>query len=371
MWVSQLDLTQWRNHHTTRLHLSPGISLFIGPNGQGKTNIVEAIRYMTSLSSHRVAGTSPLIRDDEAQATIFAQIHHGDRQVPLALTVKRQGSNEAMVGGSKAKVSDIPRWISSVLFSPEDAAIVRGEPGHRRDFMDDLVVSSSPSMVAVYQDFERVLRQRNSLLKSLRSLTKASDLSTLEAWTSKTVSLAAQIIVARINALRELIPFFIAEYGALAGGDVAGAQYDARGYVCEADQEVDSVAAALEEAFRRVRDEELDRGMTMVGPHRDDLQLTISGRPSRTHASQGETWSLALALRLAMAGWLRNKRSGGDPIIMLDDVFAELDSSRRAHLVASLAGYEQILITSAVEGDIPTTLQGEVFDVRRGVVTLR
>jgi DNA replication and repair protein RecF len=237
--------------------------------------------------------------------------------------------------------------------------------------MDDLVVSSSPSMVAVYQDFERVLKQRNSLLKSLRSLTKQSDLSTLEAWTSKTVSLAAQIIVARTKAVTELTPFFIDEYGALAGGDVAGAQYDARGYVCEGEEGVDSVAAALEEALQGVRDDELDRGMTLVGPHRDDLQLTISRKPSRTHASQGETWSIALSLRLAMAGWLRNKRSGGDPIIMLDDVFAELDSSRRAHLVASLSGYEQILITSAVEGDIPTTLQGDVFDVREGIVTPR
>jgi len=370
VWISQLDLTQWRNHEATRLVCTPGVTVLVGPNGQGKTNVVEAIRYLATLGSHRVATTAPLIRDGKNSATVFAHLHHGERTMSTGVTLKRHGTNEATLNGNKSKLSEIPRWISAVLFAPEDSAIVRGEPSFRRQFMDDLVLGGSPSMAAVFSDFERVLKQRNSLLKSLRITSRSTDLSTLDAWTASFAQAAAAIVSDRVRYLRDITPRVAREYDNLAGGDEIAATYQPKGYVLE-DESPDSIARAIEEALVQVRGEELERGMTLVGPHRDDVELTIEDKPARTHASQGETWSLALALRLGMAAWLRDNRASGDPIIMLDDVFAELDARRREKLVGAIIDYEQLIITSAVEEDLPFGLEGTRLDVRDGVVSSR
>ena len=370
MWISQLDLTQWRNHETTRLLCPVGVTVLVGPNGQGKTNIVEAIRYLATLGSHRVAATGPLIRDGADSATVYGHLHHGDREVAAGITLKRHGSNDATVNGNRVKVSEIPRWVSTVMFAPEDAAIVRGEPTFRRAFMDELVLSGSPSMAAVFSDFDRLVKQRNSLLKSLRAASRSADLSTLDAWTESFAQAAATIVAERVRYLRDVIPLVAKHYDNLAGGDQIAATYMPKGYVLE-DTSREFITQSIVEALATVRQDELDRGMTLIGPHRDDVGLTVEGKPARTHASQGETWSLALSLRLGMAAWIRENRPSGDPIMILDDVFAELDAMRREKLVGAITGYEQLIITTAVEEDLPPGLEGHRLDVREGVVTPR
>ena len=370
MWISQLELTQWRNHETTHLGFPQGVTLLVGPNGQGKTNVVEAVRYLATLGSHRVASAGPLIRDGAESATLFATLHHGDREVTTGVTLKRHGSNDATINGNKAKVSDIPRWVSTVMFAPEDSAIIRGEPSFRRAFMDELVLSGSPSMAGVFADFERVLKQRNSLLKSLRSASRQTDLSTLDAWTESFAQAAAAIVYDRVRYLQDITPLVANHYDNLAGGDEIATTYVPKGYGLE-DASKEAFSRAIIDALAVVRQEELDRGMTLIGPHRDDMELTIENKPARTHASQGEAWSLALALRLGMAAWIRDTRASGDPIMMLDDVFAELDATRRKKLVGAITDYEQLIITSAVEEDLPEGLEGYRLDVKEGVVTPR
>jgi DNA replication and repair protein RecF len=374
VWVEKLDIQGWRNHHNSTVAFSPGTTLFIGPNGQGKTNIVESLYYLATLGSHRVSTNGALIGDDGEAATIYADLRHGERTVSVGLTLKRKGSTDAVVNGAKAKPSDIPHWVSVVMFAPEDISIVRGEPSARRQFMDQLVVSASPSMSAVYQDFERVLKQRNSLLKSLRSTRGPGENSTLEVWNEKFVALATTIITQRNRYLADVMPLVSSHYSTLANEEVVGYAYLPSFASCGPDGDYhnsEEVSWALAREIASRRGDEIDRGQTLVGPQRDDVELTIASKPARTHASQGETWSLALSLRLATAARLRQERSSGDPIIVLDDVFAELDAHRRSKLVSLVADYQQILITSAVEEDVPDALTGAVCDVRAGVVTPR
>jgi DNA replication and repair protein RecF len=372
VWISQLDLTQWRNHEHTRLVCEPGVTVLVGPNGQGKTNIVEAIRYFATLGSHRVPHTASLIKDEADSATIFAHLHHGEREITAGITLRRQGTNDATLNGAKAKVAEIPRWVSVVMFSPEDSAIIRGEPTYRRGFMDELVLSGSPSMAAVFSDFERVLKQRNSLLKSLRSNHRPADLSTLDSWTERFATAASEIVTRRVSQLRDIMPHVASHYDTLAGGDQVHAWYQPKGYELDSENLTSAVVSQrITTALEVVRRAELERGMTLVGPHRDDVEFTIESKPARTHASQGETWSFALALRLGMAAWVRTQRASGDPIMILDDVFAELDATRRAQLVGAIADYEQLLVTSAVEEDLPQGLEGRRFDVHQGVVSVR
>ena len=372
MWVEKLDITNWRNHSHSSLDFQPGTTILVGPNGQGKTNVVEALLYLATLGSHRVSNAQSLIKDGEQSTTIYANLRHDQRSVGVGLTLKRKGSADAQVNGVKTKVSDIPHWVSVVMFAPEDTAIVRGQPSDRRAFMDQLVVSASPSMSAVYQDFERVLKQRNSLLKSLRA--SSHDVSTLAVWNDKFVEVATEIVVARQRYLRQVMPLATENYGVLAGDDVLDFRYIPT--VAVSSDGVDlsdtaSVATALAEGIVTRAKEDIDRGISLVGPHRDDVEFMMSGKLGRTHASQGETWSLALALRLGTAQWLRQERASGDPIIVLDDVFSELDRSRRERLVGLVSGYSQIIVTAAVEEDLPSQLNGALVDVKAGVLSPR
>jgi DNA replication and repair protein RecF len=374
VWLTELGITGWRNHHKTNLAFNKGATTFIGANGQGKTNIVEAIRYMATLGSHRVSATAPLIHDNHDEATIHARLQHGTRSVEAGVTLKRKGSSLAVLNGNKVKVSEIPAWVSMVMFAPEDSAIVRGEPGTRRTFMDELVVSGSPGMVATYQDFDKVLRQRNTLLKNLRSNQSGTSLSTLEVWDERLSDLSATIMIGRQRYLSFIGPFVTVQYQELAGGDNVELTYKPVGNVPSDALDAQDFTPIREKilgSLRGRRSEEIDRGMTLSGPHRDDLDLSISGRLARTHASQGETWSFALALRLGTALWLRQELSSGDPIIILDDVFSELDAGRRRKLVGLVQHYEQLIITGSVHEDVPEHLTGEVFDVSEGVVKAR
>ncbi|HEV7956855.1 MAG: replication/repair protein RecF [Microbacteriaceae bacterium] len=375
MLVTHLSLTDFRNYETAEVDLSPGANLFVGRNGQGKTNLVESLGYLSTLGSHRVSTEHALIRQGQESAIVRARLEHAGRQVLAEVQINRGAANRAQVNRSAIKTRDLPRHFSSVLFAPEDLALVRGEPSGRRRFLDELLVLRTPRLSGVMADYERVLRQRNTLLKTARaSAARGDQLATLEIWDDRLVALGSEILAARSVLVAELLPEISSAYLAIAGEDhhatIAGQlSIDASG-----DEPILStkvlltrdVAVRFREALTRVRRAELDRAITLVGPHRDDLLLELNGMTARGHASHGESWSFALALKLASATVLRRESSSGDPVLILDDVFAELDQSRRARLAAAIADFEQVLITAAVYEDVPSELTTTTIRIVQG-----
>jgi DNA replication and repair protein RecF len=388
--VVHLSLTDFRNYESAEVDLHPGANLFVGSNGQGKTNLVEALGYLSTLGSHRVSVDHAMIRSGQDAAIIRARLSHDDRAVLAEVQLNRVGANRAQVNRSAIKTRELPRYFSSVLFAPEDLALVRGEPSGRRRFLDELLVLRTPRMSGVLADYDRVLRQRNTLLKSARaSGVRGTQLSTLDIWDERLVAFGSEIIEARGALVADLVPEVTAAYGAIAGADHAAslASYlsilstgvDARNID---DGEADLTSPALRSdrlsaeetelvfraALERLRRSELDRGITLAGPHRDDLVLTLNDLPARGYASHGESWSFALALKLASAAVLRRESNSGDPVLILDDVFAELDESRRGRLADAVQDFEQVLITAAVMNDVPERLAQNVVQIRAGKI---
>jgi DNA replication and repair protein RecF len=398
MFIKHLELNNFRNYLKADVALSTGVNLLVGPNGQGKTNIVEAIRYLSTLSSHRVAGYIPMIKQDAGQAVVRALASHEDRDVLLELELNRDNPNKARINKSPAqKVRDVLGYVNSVTFAPEDLDIIKRDPSNRRAFIDELVVQVWPRFAGVYADYERVLKQRNTLLKSARQTgAKGSALSTLDAWDQSLISYGSEIIAARVDLIERLRPHLFAAYQSIAiannepkilikssllSANVAHYLDELEANFAKAEFEEEQEAeflkigerAEIEELFRlklqSVRPKELERGITLVGPHRDDLVLLLGTLPAKGYASHGESWSYALALRLASIELLRNETRSGDPILILDDVFAELDAGRRERLAAMVKNNEQVLITAAVAEDIPKELVATVFNVKAGEVT--
>ncbi len=383
MIVTHLTLTDFRNYETLELALEPGSNLFVGSNGQGKTNLVEALGYLSTLGSHRVSTDHAMIRQGQDAAIVRARLAHGGREVLAEVQLNRSGANRAQVNRSPIKVRELPRYFSSVLFAPEDLALVRGEPSGRRRFLDDLLILRAPRMSGVIADYERVLRQRNTLLKSARSSgLKETQLGTLEIWDERLVGLGSEIIVARSRLVAELTPEVARAYATIAGADHA-ARLDSQLSVFASTTDddaidetavrsgelgLDTVADGFRSALARLRRAELDRGLTLVGPHRDDLVLGLNGLAARGYASHGESWSFALALKLASAEVLRREASAGDPVLVLDDVFAELDESRRGRLADAVGDFEQVLITAAVHDDVPPSLAANTVRIKAGRV---
>lgn len=379
MFVSALSLTDFRNYERLEVELTPGANLFVGSNGQGKTNLVEALGYLSTLGSHRVSSDHAMIRQGRDAAIVRARLRHGDREVLAEVQINRTGANRAQVNRSPIKPRELPRFFSSVLFAPEDLALVRGEPSGRRRFMDELLVLRTPRLAGVLADYERVLRQRNTLLKSARGL-GGERLGTLDLWDERLVALGSELVEARTRLVTELSPEVTRAYEAIAGADHAASlsnRLSIFGASADDDESGESrtgivTADVAAEAFRatlvRIRRSELDRGVTLAGPHRDDLTLELNGMPARGYASHGESWSFALALKLASAAVLRRESSTGDPVLILDDVFAELDESRRGRLADAVADFEQVLITAAVYDDVPPALAGTVIRIRAGAV---
>ena len=390
MFIKHLSLANFRNYATAEIELKPGVNLLVGPNGQGKTNLVEAIRYLSTLSSHRVAGYQPLIRQDQGQAIVRALASYEERDVLVELELNRDSPNKARVNKSPAqKVRDILGFVNSVTFAPEDLDIVKRDPSNRRGFIDELVVQVWPRFAGVYADFERVLKQRNTLLKTARQTgAKGSALSTLDAWDQSLVSYGSEIVAARIDLIDRLRPHLFAAYQSIAIANneprilvKSSLMGDAvpSGWSSNADDEDDGLEyietgdrEAIEEMYRTklaaVRPKEMERGITLVGPHRDDLVLMLGSLPAKGYASHGESWSYALALRLASIALLRAETRSGDPVLILDDVFAELDAGRRERLAEMVLENEQVLITAAVAEDIPEKLISTVFNVSAGTV---
>ncbi|MCR2813008.1 DNA replication/repair protein RecF [Microbacterium sp. zg.Y1090] len=377
MIVEQLSLVDFRNYAAADVALSAGANVFVGRNGQGKTNLVEAIAFFATLGSHRVSNDAPMVRHGADAAIVRARLAHGERRVQLEAQVNRQGSNKARVNGSPVKPAELPRYAQVVLFAPEDLQIVRGDPSARRRFADQLLTQRTPRMAGVLADYDRVLKQRNALLKSARARGVRGDaLTTLDVWDDKLVTLGTQVIRARLALATELTGPLTTSYEAIAGADhrpelvwalsVDGAdpEEDAASAATAAD------ATAVEALFRTAlatrRSAELERGLTLTGPHRDDLLMRVRGLPVKGYASHGESWSVALALRLASADLLRAESRLGDPVLILDDVFAELDADRRTRLAALVAGYEQVVVTAAVEADVPDALRARTVRVEAG-----
>ena len=382
MIVTHLTLSDFRNYTALDVALAPGANLFVGSNGQGKTNLVEALGYLSTLGSHRVSSDQAMIRQGQNTAIIRARLAHDGRELLAEVELNRSTPNRAQVNRSPIKTRELPRYFSSVLFAPEDLALVRGEPSGRRRFMDELLVLRAPRMSGVISDYDRVLRQRNTLLKSARaSGVKENQLGTLEIWDDRLVSLGTELIRSRAQLVSELTPEVAKSYAAIAGEDHAATlrtQLSILASNPEAEDEeaatvaevpsIESVADSFKNSLARLRRAELDRGVTLAGPHRDDLVLGLNGMPARGYASHGESWSFALALKLASAAVLRRESSSGDPVLVLDDVFAELDESRRSRLGSAVADFEQVLITAAVFDDVPAELATHVVRIRAGEI---
>lgn len=382
MRVRHLNLVDFRNYETADIELHPGINVFVGSNGQGKTNLVESLGYISTLGSHRVSTDQALVRQGRDSAIVRAVLAHSEREILVELQINASAANRAQVGRAPAKVRDLPRYLSSVLFAPEDLALVRGEPSGRRRMLDQLLVLRTPRLAGVLSDYDRVLRQRNTLLKTARATgLKGERLSTLDIWDERLVEFGSEIIRERLALVDELRGHLESAYLAIAGADhsprlsmqlsamASDPDADDRGTVrVESAADAADVADVFRATLARVRQRELDRAITLVGPHRDDLLFELNGLPAKGYASHGESWSFALSIRLAAAELVREQSAAGDPVLILDDVFAELDQPRRERLALAVAGYEQVLVTAAVEADIPEPLRGQVVRIAAGVI---
>ncbi|MFV0461490.1 MAG: DNA replication/repair protein RecF [Actinomycetales bacterium] len=469
MYVRHLTLADFRNYHGVDLELTPGVCTLVGANGQGKTNLAEAIGYLATLTSHRVATDAPLVRAGAERAIARAAVVRADgdstREVMLEVEITPGRANRARLNRAPVKPRDLVGHLRTVLFAPEDLALVKGDPDGRRRFLDDLLVLLAPRFAGVRADYERALRQRNTLLRqastrgtrrgrrqappaapSSADLAGASVEATLEVWDSQLCRHGADLLAARLYLIHRLAPLVHEAYRTVSAGQgIAGL-----GYRSSLDQLIDTshlfdpapasadpssvepragddspaavdagadvrgepeghdaaeggvdaasaealaaapreaappgvarredaalpsradLAAAMAQRLGEVRADELERGQTLVGPHRDDLQLWLAGLPAKGYASHGESWSFALALRLAGYDLLRRDADGGDPVLILDDVFAELDTGRRARLADAVAGAEQVIVTAAVEQDVPAALLGDPVRVADGTVT--
>ena len=372
MHLRHLSLTDFRSYAQVDVDLDSGITALVGPNGQGKTNLVEAIGYLATLDSHRVATDAPLVRSGAERAVIRGAVVRDGRETRVEVEITPGKANRARLGGAPVpRPREILGTLRTVLFAPEDLAIVKGDPGERRRFLDELLVVRAPRYAAVRSDYDRVLKQRNALLKSAGAARRAggSALRTLDVWDAHLATAGAALLAGRLELVDALVPVVDKAYTSVSrGGATASLSYSSSLPADSlASRDRDVLAAALSAAVAATRDAELDRGVTLVGPHRDDLVLSLGELPARGYASHGESWSFALALRLASYELLRS--DGGEPVLILDDVFAELDVSRREQLADLVAPAEQVLVTAAVAADVPEQLSGNRYDVAAGEVT--
>jgi DNA replication and repair protein RecF len=366
MRVTSIELTGWRNYKSQRVVLTSSPSVFVGKNGQGKTNLVEAIVYAALGRSHRTHLDSTLVASGEESAVVRMRVENNNRKIDIDLAVTASGNNTLRINGNVAKKREVARMFPLVIFAPEDLALVRGEPASRRQFLDDVVYEVSTEGATDLSEYDRILRQRNSLLKSIRSSQGASEKATLETWTEALIETGARVMVQRRHIVAQLGRAAERHYAAIAGNNDR-ARLSLNETVGENTTDAE-VVGALRELFHVKQREEIERGTTLVGPHRDDLVLSLNELPARTHSSQGEAWSYALALRLAMKDVVIEHSVAGDPVVILDDVFAELDEGRRTRLGEHLVGIEHLIVTAADDATIPPTIAGERFRVHDGVI---
>ena len=377
MWVAALRLTDFRSYESAEVELDTGVTTFVGQNGQGKTNLVEAIAYVSVLGSHRVATDAPLVRAGADRAVIGVDVVRDDRRVLVEIEINPGKANRARLNRSPVpRAREVLGLLRTVVFAPEDLALVKGDPSDRRRFLDELLVQRTPRLQGVRTDYERILKQRNALLKSASAARRAdpSEVArTLEVWDEQLASTGGELVAARVALLEDLRPHLQQAYALIAGGPDAVSSADATveylsalGTDTESSSDREVWRERLMEGITRRRRDELDRGVTLVGPHRDDMGLSLGGLPAKGFASHGESWSIALGLRLASLDVLRD--DGEEPVLILDDVFAELDAPRRRRLGERVAAGTQVLLTAAVAEDIPPELAGRRLTVTRGRV---
>ena len=399
MHVAHLSLADFRSYASVELPLEPGVTTMVGPNGQGKTNLVEAVGYVATLGSHRVASDQPLVRFGAERAIVRTAVVRDDRSTLVEIEINPGRANRARVNrGPVPRPREVLGLLRTVLFAPEDLALVKGDPSGRRAFLDDLLVQRQPRWAGVRSDHDKILRQRGALLKSAAPVLRrgrggarpASDvggdaterresaLHTLDVWDSHLAQVGSQLLYARLRLLRDLGPYLSKAYDEVSAGQSdarvayrsslreATATRIAAGEVPEPAELHDEMLASLAE----VRGQEVERGVCLVGPHRDDMVVTLGELPAKGYASHGESWSLALGLKLAAYQLLRHDL-GDDPVLVLDDVFAELDTGRRERLAAMIGDCEQVIITAAVPEDVPSGLVGRTYAVTMGAVTER
>ena len=367
MWVQTLHLDNFRSYKEAHVEFTPGVNVLVGSNGQGKTNIVEAIYYLATLNSHRVASENSLVKSGELSAVIRSKINQDDRALTIDIEINPGKTNRAKLNRSPVpRVRDILGIVRVIMFAPEDLALVKGDPNERRNFMDQTLIQRTPKFMGVKSDYEKVLRQRNALLKSSH---RENIDSTLHVWNEQLAQLGAEITHSRIQFIRDLTPFICTRYHLISGGEKAvsaseiSLTYQSK-YLTEGDLESlthnDIKEQILGQLDLRKR-EEFVRGVTLVGPHRDELFIRLGVLPLKGYASHGESWSAALALRIASADVL--KADGIEPILILDDVFAELDVLRRTTILELTQDAPQVFITAAVESDVPTEIGGARFHI--------
>jgi DNA replication and repair protein RecF len=378
MHVRHLQVSDFRSWAHADLELEPGPAVLVGRNGQGKTNLVEAVGYVATLASHRVAADAPLVRHGAPRAIVRLAVVNDDRELTVELEITPGKANRARINrGSVGRPRDVLGILRTVLFAPEDLALVRGDPGERRKFLDDLLVQRAPRYAGVRADYDKVLKQRNALLKSAASHRRArradpDALATLEVWDGHLAAHGGQLLAGRLDLVSGLRPKVAEAYASVAPESApAHIAYRAgvrlpEGYGDDVPADPAVLAEALLAGLAERRDQELERGVSLVGPHRDELELRLGELPAKGYASHGESWSFALALRLGSYELLRAE--GSEPVLILDDVFAELDRLRRERLAETAAMAEQVLVTAAVGEDVPGELAGARYSVADGEV---
>lgn len=371
MHVISLTAVDFRSYSFVEINLNKGVTTFIGSNGQGKTNLIEAISYCATLSSHRVSQDLPLIKQNQPRAIIRTGVKYLERTNWIEIEIWPNKSNKAKLNGSECKkTKEVLGVLQTITFSPEDLIIVKGDPGDRRYFLDDLLVQKSPSFIGIKSDYEKVLKQRNALLKSSYSARRnnlESVLSTLEIWNEQLLNFGSQITLARFELINELLPHVVKTYTEIApNSKTLNIKYLPS--VTTDEMTLGNIRMQMQEQLKLKQNDELDRGLTLVGPHRDEMEISIGELPAKGYASHGESWSVSLSLKLASFDLLKENSSAGDPVLILDDVFAELDSARRNHLVQRIHSVEQVLITAAVAQDVPNELGGVKLLVANGKV---
>jgi len=360
MYVAKLSLTNFRSYPQLDLTLNPKVNTFIGNNGAGKTNIAESLIFLSFLSSHRTPTNQPLIALGATQAVIRAEIVRGDRNLQIDLEINSNKANRAKINQNPTKSQrEILGACQVIYFSPEDLDLVRGEPTYRRDFLDKLLITKTPRFSGVISDYDRVLKQRNTLLK-----TRAPQ-SALTPWNEQLITLAAAITAERISLVNTLNPLITKNYHALNEAKTANISYKSNTENLTTDQITNQLI--LEKKLEELQYQEIERGTTLIGPHRDDLILHLGDFPAKGYASHGESWSFAISLKISALELMKSE--GLDPILILDDVFAELDTNRRARLVYATTLAEQTIVTAAVEADLPDNLNDQRFYVSNGRVT--
>ncbi len=381
MFVDHLQLADFRSYAAVDVALGPGVAIFVGANGQGKTNLVEAVAYLSTLGSHRVAADQPLVRAGAERAIVRARVTAGlddPRQLQLEVEITPGQVNRARLNRSPLKrPRELLGILRTVLFAPEDLAVVKGDPSERRRFLDELIVARWPRLAGTRADYDRVLRQRNALLKSLAGRLRGGGAgadvgSTLDVWDSHLAAAGGELMAARLSTLADLAPHVAKAYADIAPtNNDATVEYKASIDLSALRQaqgaDKDDLTELLIATMLERRPDEVQRGVSLVGPHRDDLVFSLGMLPAKGYASHGESWSFALALKLGSFALLR--ADGVEPVLILDDVFAELDTTRRERLAAGVSGAEQVLVTAAVGADVPEQLQGRRFTVADGEVT--